>query len=321
MMHRDLKPENVLRDPMGRHYITDMGFTRFTRDGPPYEDVGCSYGSNQRATASYSAPEMLRHGTPHGPPVDIWALGVIAVELLQNRRLTAMTDRTARKQCRKVCEKSTDSPARDLVRSFLEEDPVRRITASAARAHPALASPLASASASCAAVDLVRPPTAIEHSLSQAVLALMDVLQFSSPQTYHAACAFSGDARSLRCPALSAATDAELNTYAVLMAGKLYEHEYWALSDLPKLLPDPFDKSAFVTFQKAMVSRRQGRLLAPFATRAPQLPSRLRRRRRKGNTPARPEISAAETAAAENAEDCATAVRCGIASGGISIDV
>jgi serine/threonine protein kinase len=282
LMHRDLKPENVLRDPTGRYCLTDMGFMRFTHDGPPYDDTRFSHGSNQRATASYSAPEMLRHGTAHGPPVDVWATGVIAVELLQNRRLSALTDRTARRQCRQICQKNKDSPAFGLLVELLQEEPSKRITAAAARTHAALASPSMTAPPALPVMDLVQPAQPSEPAITPSIRRLMHLLQFSSPQTFHGACAFFDDARSLRCEPLLSASDDELLQYAVVMAAKLYEHEYWGLSDLRKLLSGSFDEDRFILFQKSMVRRRAGRLLVPFTSWAPEgLAQRRPRRRRR----------------------------------------
>ena len=80
-MHRDLKLENVMMDwtnvKEGKGElvckITDFGFARTISDSIREDfDVG---------TPICMAPEMVRR-KPHDNKVDVWALGVIATELL-----------------------------------------------------------------------------------------------------------------------------------------------------------------------------------------------------------------------------------------------
>jgi len=78
IIHRDLKPENILIDPCGRLKITDFGIallpgtTRLTEHGGI---VG---------TLQYASPEYLMSSTLH-PPGDIYALGLIAYEMVTGR--------------------------------------------------------------------------------------------------------------------------------------------------------------------------------------------------------------------------------------------
>jgi len=78
IIHRDLKPENILIDPCGRLKITDFGIallpgtTRITEHG------------GMVGTLQYASPEYLMSSTLH-PPGDIYALGLIAYEMVTGR--------------------------------------------------------------------------------------------------------------------------------------------------------------------------------------------------------------------------------------------
>ena len=86
--HRDLKPENIMLDESdpksgGTIKLIDFGFAQKLgreEDGAdPFLHTACG-------TPQYVAPEIVPadiHETPsYGPPVDVWALGVITYILL-----------------------------------------------------------------------------------------------------------------------------------------------------------------------------------------------------------------------------------------------
>lgn len=75
---RDLKPENVVVDPSGHARIVDFGLVRGV--GDPTLTASSEVGG----TLEYLAPEVLR-GEPGGAPADVYALGVLAYELLAGR--------------------------------------------------------------------------------------------------------------------------------------------------------------------------------------------------------------------------------------------
>jgi serine/threonine protein kinase len=284
IMHRDLKPENVLLDPTGKAYLTDLGFMRFCKDGPPFETGPLSCGSNQRATKTYSAPEMLRHGVPHGPPVDAWAIGVIAAELAHNARLTALTDKTARKQLRALRDKLQAEPQKALVTGLLQEDPAARWSAAEALER-SFAAP-AFAHKGHAAPDVIRKEPDFSSDIKAQVALHMRTLDFRSPQTFYAACAYATEASAWRTATPPSLSDASL--LAALAASKLYEHEYWLLDDVEDKLGVSLLADVLV-FERSLIRARAGRLLIPFTetsrlveTHAPWLFAKHGKRRRIG---------------------------------------
>lgn len=77
--HGDLKPGNVLvrsEEPEFDLVLTDFGLAAMT-------DATIAFGGDQRRSLRYSAPEQV--GGAHGRPPDVWALGVITMELLLGR--------------------------------------------------------------------------------------------------------------------------------------------------------------------------------------------------------------------------------------------
>jgi serine/threonine protein kinase len=79
VIHRDIKPENVLLDAeTGRALVTDFGIAR-TADGSPLTSVGIVVG-----TAAYLSPEQAA-GEPSDQRADIYALGVLAYQMLTGR--------------------------------------------------------------------------------------------------------------------------------------------------------------------------------------------------------------------------------------------
>jgi protein kinase len=77
-MHRDLKPENLLtKGDLVK--IADFGLAKEIRSRPPFTDYV--------STRWYRAPEIVLRSDRYNSPIDIWALGAIAVELYLNRPL------------------------------------------------------------------------------------------------------------------------------------------------------------------------------------------------------------------------------------------
>jgi len=76
VLHRDIKPDNLLRDDVGRIWITDLGVARVE----VFDDAhGASPG-----TPSYMAPELFE-GHPATEATEIFALGVTLYECLTRK--------------------------------------------------------------------------------------------------------------------------------------------------------------------------------------------------------------------------------------------
>jgi protein kinase len=74
--HRDMKPDNVCwKDDVLK--IADFGLAREIRSRPPYTEYA--------GTRWYRAPEIILRAEFYNSPVDVWAAGVIMVELFTGR--------------------------------------------------------------------------------------------------------------------------------------------------------------------------------------------------------------------------------------------
>src|SRR3954468_6812544 len=78
VVHRDIKPGNLLRNAEGIVKIADFGIAK-AADDSDITRVGSVIG-----TAAYLSPEQAR-GEPAGPPSDLYALGVVAYQLVTGR--------------------------------------------------------------------------------------------------------------------------------------------------------------------------------------------------------------------------------------------
>jgi serine/threonine protein kinase/formylglycine-generating enzyme required for sulfatase activity len=87
VVHRDLKPQNVLVDDSGRPRLLDFGIALVLGDdgGEAAPELRLTATGERALTPAYAAPEQLRGGAV-GPRADVYALGVLAHELLCGAR-------------------------------------------------------------------------------------------------------------------------------------------------------------------------------------------------------------------------------------------
>lgn len=75
-VHRDIKPANIMLTSNGKIKLGDLGITKDLKaDGTLRDRIG---------SVLYLAPEIARD-TPYNAKVDVWSLGITAVELLMGR--------------------------------------------------------------------------------------------------------------------------------------------------------------------------------------------------------------------------------------------
>jgi serine/threonine-protein kinase len=79
VVHRDLKPANVMLSPEGSIKLLDFGLAKLLAS----EHV-LTYGGALVGTPAYMAPEQLL-GEPVDHRADLWALGVVAYEMIAGR--------------------------------------------------------------------------------------------------------------------------------------------------------------------------------------------------------------------------------------------
>jgi serine/threonine protein kinase len=81
VVHRDVKPSNILLDRRGVPILSDFGLARVAESA---ESERLTQTGAMVGTPTYMAPEQCA-GQEAGPPADIYALGVIAFEMITGR--------------------------------------------------------------------------------------------------------------------------------------------------------------------------------------------------------------------------------------------
>ena len=129
--HRDIKPENILLDAHDNIKIADFGFSRWMRDNIAVTACGSPH---------YTAPEIII-GLPYdGRAADIWSCGVVFYTLMCGR--LPFDEPTVRKLLQRVKSGKFSMPElpediKDLIQRMLTVDPMKRITISQIKEHPA----------------------------------------------------------------------------------------------------------------------------------------------------------------------------------------
>lgn len=130
VIHRDIKPENILIGPNGDLKIADFGWSVHA----PF-----SRRTTLCGTLDYLPPEMIE-GEQHSETADIWSLGVLLYEFLVGAPPFESNDHDL--TCEKIKEVKFEFPdfidedARDLINSFLQRDPTKRISLDQVKNHP-----------------------------------------------------------------------------------------------------------------------------------------------------------------------------------------
>src|SRR5262249_26892634 len=143
IVHRDLKPANVKVTPEGRVKVLDFGLAKALAADLAAGDPMSSPTITMRATmaglimgtARYMAPEQAK-GKPVDRRADIWAFGVLLVEMLTGQMMytgetVSETLASVIKDQPNLSNLPTDTPPaiRRLLQRCLDKDPQRRLQA------------------------------------------------------------------------------------------------------------------------------------------------------------------------------------------------
>jgi len=143
IVHRDLKPANIKINTEGRVKVLDFGLAKALSDDPatsgidpamsPTLTANMTMGNVILGTAAYMSPEQAR-GTEVDKRADIWAYGVVLVEMLGGRRLFAgetVSDTLASvlQAAIDLDDLPSDLPpsVKRLIRRCLQRDPRQRL--------------------------------------------------------------------------------------------------------------------------------------------------------------------------------------------------
>lgn len=133
IIHRDLKPDNVLVNQRGAPVVLDFGIARVadsSAGSTMLTDTGQIVG-----TLAYMAPEQFTHASDSLTPlVDVYALGVLAFELLTGQLPRNIEDLPVPRAMSLLA--TTDAPAAGLIDPALRGD-VETILARALESSPA----------------------------------------------------------------------------------------------------------------------------------------------------------------------------------------
>ena len=128
VVHRDLKPSNVLVDESGRARVMDFGIAALAKDRSPADAAG-----REDGTPGYMSPEATQ-GQPAAPSMDIFAAGLVFVEMLTGQPLIAGQDpyraiyRVSQEQLLPPDDlgPGVDDGLRAMLRRALDRDPAQR---------------------------------------------------------------------------------------------------------------------------------------------------------------------------------------------------
>ena len=110
LFHRDIKPENCMINPSTMEVkVVDFGSTRKSSSRGPFTEYV--------STRWYRAPEILLTSGGYGPAVDVWAVGCMMYELLENRPLfPGKNELDQITRIHVLC----GTPSKELIRVFMQ---------------------------------------------------------------------------------------------------------------------------------------------------------------------------------------------------------
>jgi eukaryotic-like serine/threonine-protein kinase len=155
--HRDVKPGNILIAADGRVKLADFGIARVTAD-EHITATGMIVG-----TAAYLAPEQVR-GEPAGEPADVYALGLVLIELLRGTPVyqgTPDVAALARLTTPPEVDPAWPTPLRALLSAMTRPEPAARPRSAevAARLEAALTRPFSEAEVPVSSATTAVQPT------------------------------------------------------------------------------------------------------------------------------------------------------------------
>jgi serine/threonine-protein kinase len=106
VVHRDISPDNLILGFDGFVKVIDFGLAKISGRGDKTQS------GILKGKVSYIAPELL-HGDHASPKTDIWALGVVAWELLTGKRLFRKA--TDAETLRAITEQAVEAPSKVLL--------------------------------------------------------------------------------------------------------------------------------------------------------------------------------------------------------------
>ncbi|REK09638.1 MAG: serine/threonine protein kinase [Acidobacteria bacterium] len=118
VVHRDLKPSNILVDSEGRVRLLDFGIAKLLAGDGADSDGDATRTEARVLTPGYAAPEQIR-GEPVSTATDVYALGVVAHELLTGQKPHRRRDRSGDGSASSA---AVERPSVVLARSAAESD-------------------------------------------------------------------------------------------------------------------------------------------------------------------------------------------------------